>query len=96
MSAASLAGATLAAWLCATAQGHGAKRWTGVDDGVVVPIARAGGRAPWRPLLPGDQGDLGLFAFLCAGLVAGGVLGYALRAFLEPGQAAPRGGTDDR
>ncbi len=53
--------------------------WNGVDERIIEPFARAGGRVPWRPLVPVDQGDLLLFVFLLAGICGGFVLGYYWR-----------------
>ena len=61
-------------------------RWPGIDESVVARLARAAGRAPAPPFL-GIEGDLLLFAFLCAGLCGGFTLGYCYRAlFAEAGK----------
>ena len=62
-----------------------AEAWPGVDDQVVRPFAEAAGRTPHEPLLP-LEGDLLLFAFLCAGIVGGFVLGYFYRQLLVEGR----------
>ena len=58
--------------------------WPGVDEAVIGGfVARAGLPEP-PPLFAWLQGDVLLFAFLCAGLAAGFVLGYCARlAFFE-------------
>lgn len=50
--------------------------WTGVDKSVVEKIAKEHGRAAKPPLVNTDQGDLLLFVFLVAGVVAGFGAGY--------------------
>lgn len=52
--------------------------WPGIDQSVVERFARAAGRTASPPLF-GLEGDLLLFAFLCAGLLGGFVLGYFFR-----------------
>lgn len=56
-------------------------RWPGVDESVVGKFARDAGRAASPPLF-GIEGDLLLFAFLCAGLLAGFLLGYCFRTLI--------------
>lgn len=56
-------------------------RWPGIDESVVEKFAREAGRAPAPPFF-GLEGDLLLFAFLCAGVVCGFLLGYFFRALL--------------
>ena len=69
--------------LLATATG-----WPGVDEHVVLPFAEAAGRTPQPSLIP-IEGDVLLFAFLCAGLVGGFFLGYLYRAlFVETREQA--------
>lgn len=59
--------------------------WPGVDEHVVLPFAESAGRSPHPPVIP-LEGDALLFAFLCAGLVGGFLLGYLYRAlFVEAG-----------
>ena len=53
-------------------------RWPGVDESVVEKFAREAGRTASPPLF-GIEGDLLLFAFLCAGLLGGFLLGYCFR-----------------
>jgi cobalt/nickel transport system permease protein len=60
------------------------ERWQGVDETVVGKIAREAGRPPKAPLLPTDQGDLQLFAFLLAGALGGFVAGYSFRGLFPP------------
>jgi hypothetical protein len=52
--------------------------WPGVDESVIEKVAAEAGRAP-RPLLFEMEGDLGLFLFLCAGIVGGSIFGYCFR-----------------
>lgn len=64
--------------------------WPGVDEAVIGSIAERAGRPESEPLLAWVQGDLLLFMFLCAGLIAGFVLGYFARiAFVEQRERAP-------
>jgi hypothetical protein len=60
------------------------ERWQGVDETVVGKVAREAGRPPRPPLLPTDQGDLQLFAFLLAGALGGFLAGYTFRALFSP------------
>lgn len=63
--------------------------WPGVDEAVIGSIAEQAGRPEGEPLLAWVQGDLLLFMFLCAGLIAGFVLGYFARiAFVEQREPA--------
>ena len=74
-----------------SASGGPAAEWAGVDDSVIGRFVAEAGRPPPRPLFAWLQGDLLLFAFLWAGLVAGFVLGYWGRAlFGEAERRAPR------
>lgn len=57
--------------------------WTGVDETVVEKIAEEHGRKAKKPLINTDQGDLLLFVFLIAGVVAGFVAGYYWRALVR-------------
>jgi hypothetical protein len=50
--------------------------WPGVDESVIGRVAEAAGRGPAAFALDWVQGDLLLFAFLCAGLLAGGLIGF--------------------
>jgi cobalt/nickel transport system permease protein len=61
-------------------------RWQGVDESVVEKVARQAGRPPQPPLLPTDQGDLQLFAFLLAGAIGGFIAGYTFRGLFPPSQ----------
>lgn len=54
-------------------------KWDGVDKTIVERFAKGAGRAPWKPLINTDQGDLLLFVFLVAGIAGGFVLGYYYR-----------------
>jgi hypothetical protein len=49
--------------------------WLGVDEAVVGRIVEQAGRAP-EPLVDWVRGDVLLFAFLVAGLLAGFTLGW--------------------
>jgi len=65
--------------------------WPGVDEAVIGSIAERAGRPESEPLLSWVQGDLLLFMFLCAGLIAGFVLGYCARiAFVEQREPASK------
>ena len=55
------------------------REWKGVDEAVVERIAREHGHEARRPLLDPGEGDLLLFAFLCAGAVGGFAAGYSWR-----------------
>jgi hypothetical protein len=58
--------------------------WPGVDDAVIGRFVREAGHRPPEPLIEWVRGDLLLFAFLCAGLFAGFLLGFFGRAlFVE-------------
>lgn len=63
--------------------------WQGLDEAVVERFAAEAGRHPRGPLIPTDQGDLLIFVFLVAGLVAGFVIGYNWRLVFVDGAAAP-------
>jgi hypothetical protein len=59
--------------------------WPGVDEVVVGRVAEAAGRPEPAFAITWIHGDLLLFTFLCAGLIAGGLLGFFGRAaFYEP------------
>lgn len=61
-----------------------ASAWPGVDEAVIGHFAEAAGRPEPAFALDWVQGDLLLFAFLCAGLLAGGLIGFFARAlFVE-------------
>ncbi len=57
--------------------------WTGVDEAVVEKIAREHGREARKPLIDPGEGDLLLFAFLVAGVVAGFAGGYYWRMLVS-------------
>ncbi|HTP66411.1 MAG TPA: cobalt ABC transporter permease [Geobacteraceae bacterium] len=59
------------------------RQWQGVDEAVVEKIAREHGREARRPLLDPGEGDLLLFAFLCAGAVGGFTAGYSWRKLVS-------------
>jgi hypothetical protein len=56
--------------------------WTGVDEAVVEKIAREHGREAKPPLI-NTEGDLLLFVFLVAGVVAGFAGGYYWRMLVS-------------
>jgi hypothetical protein len=62
--------------------GHASSgQWPGVDEAVIGRfVEESGHRSP--PLLDWVRGDVLLFAFLVAGLLAGFVLGFFARAAL--------------
>jgi hypothetical protein len=65
--------------------------WPGVDDAVIGRFVREAGQPPPQPLIEWIRGDLLLFAFLCAGLFAGFMLGFFGRAlFVERHDSAAR------
>ncbi|TWJ17985.1 cobalt/nickel transport protein [Geobacter argillaceus] len=57
--------------------------WTGVDEAVVEKIAREHGREARKPLIDPGEGDLLLFVFLVAGVVAGFAGGYYWRMLVS-------------
>ena len=59
------------------------RSWTGVDEAVVEKIAREHGREARPPLINTDQGDMLLFVFLVAGVVAGFAGGYYWRMLVS-------------
>jgi hypothetical protein len=80
-----LVASAVCAWLWLLPRREAAAAWPGVDDAVIGEFARAAGRGEAGFSLDWVQGDLLLFAFLSAGLLAGGVLGYVARMlFVEP------------
>lgn len=60
-----------------------AAKWNGVDKNVVEKIAEDHGRAPWKPFINTDQGDLLLFVFLLAGAAGGFVAGYNYKKLFD-------------
>ena len=70
-------------------------RWPGVDEAVVGRFAQEAGRSSTSPIIDWVHGDTLLFAFLCAGLVAGFVLGFFGRA-LFTGEVAAQSEADRR
>ena len=65
--------------------------WDGVDEAVVRRVAEDAGRHDTGPLFAGLEGDLLLFAFLWAGLIAGFTLGYFSRVLFVERAGAPAG-----
>lgn len=65
--------------------------WDGVDEAVVRRVAEDAGRHETGPLFAGLEGDLLLFAFLWAGLLAGFALGYFSRVLFVERADAPAG-----
>lgn len=73
-----------------------ATAWPGVDEAVIGHFAEQAGRAEPAFSITWIEGDLLLFAFLWAGLLAGGVIGFyarilfverRARAYVEPADA---------
>lgn len=77
-------------WLWLVRDLDPASEWPGVDESVIGQIVRGAGGEHARPLLAWVQGDLLLFMFLCAGLLAGFVLGYCARVAFVEQREAPR------
>jgi hypothetical protein len=63
--------------------------WPGVDDAVIGRFVREAGHPAPEPLIAWVRGDLLLFAFLCAGLLAGFMLGFFGRALFVERRATP-------
>ncbi len=57
--------------------------WKGIDEAVVEKIASEQGREARKPLIDPGEGDLLLFAFLCAGAVGGFAAGYYWRKLVS-------------
>lgn len=88
---AGLGAGVLLIWLRVFASGHPQQEWPGVDEAVVGRFAEERGRAAGAPVLAGLEGDALLFAFVCAGALAGFVLGYFARVvFVEQAESLPR------
>ncbi|HKQ68463.1 MAG TPA: hypothetical protein VJT73_03950 [Polyangiaceae bacterium] len=65
------------------------QEWPGVDDAVIGRVVAEAGRPPPEPLIAWVRGDLLLFSFLLAGLIAGFCLGFWGRAlFVEQASGA--------
>ncbi|WP_441289270.1 hypothetical protein ACSRUE_00300 [Sorangium sp. KYC3313] len=77
-------------WLAAC----GNASWDGVDEAVVRRVAEDAGRHDTGPLFAGLEGDLLLFAFLWAGLLAGFAVGYFSRVLFVERAGAPAGRAD--
>jgi ABC-type cobalt transport system substrate-binding protein len=79
------------AWLWLVRGLAASSEWPGVDESVIGSIAERAGRPETEPLVSWVQGDLLLFMFLCAGLIAGFVIGYFARiAFVEQREPASK------
>ena len=61
-----------------------AEAWKGVDETVVEKLAAQTGHPARPPYINTDQGDLLLFLFLVAGVVAGFIAGYTFRGLFPP------------
>lgn len=59
------------------------RQWQGVDEAVVEKIASKHGREASKPLIDLGEGDILLFAFLCAGAVGGFAAGYWWRMLVS-------------
>jgi hypothetical protein len=57
--------------------------WEGVDKTVVEKLAAQAGHPARPPYINTDQGDLLLFLFLVAGVVAGFIAGYTFRGLFS-------------
>jgi cobalt/nickel transport protein len=57
----------------------GPRPWPGVDEAVVKKIAKEHGHEAKKPFVDLGEGDILLFAFLCAGVVGGFAAGYYWR-----------------
>jgi cobalt/nickel transport protein len=69
------------------------REWKGVDEAVVEKIAAEHGREAKKPLIDLGEGDILLFAFLCAGAVGGFAAGYWWRMLV--GERAAKGGREN-
>lgn len=69
---------------------HDADAWPGVDESVVARFANEAGRSTAHPVIDWVRGDALLFAFLCAGLAAGFLLGFFGRALFVDGSSGGR------
>jgi hypothetical protein len=76
------------AWLILI-RGHASSgRWPGMDEAVIGRFVNPSGSSS-APLFDWLQGDMLLFAFLVAGLLAGFVLGFFARSTLGREERAP-------
>lgn len=50
-------------------------RYKGLDEVVIEQAAHSAGKPPWRPILPVDQGDTGLFVWGVGGFLCGLAVG---------------------
>lgn len=80
--------AVCAAWTFLVGGHASTGEWPGVDEAVIGRfVDESGSRS--SPLFDWVRGDLLLFAFLMAGLLAGFVLGFFARSALGREQGAP-------
>jgi hypothetical protein len=85
-----VAAAAISGWLFLIRNHHASGEWAGVDDTVIGHFVEASGRPSGPALIDWVHGDLLLFAFLCAGLLAGFVIGFYARAAFAEQPGAPR------
>jgi hypothetical protein len=67
-------------WMLLLSRSESRGDWPGVDEAVIGRVAEAAGRPEPTFAITWIHGDLLLFTFLCAGLLAGGLLGFFGRA----------------
>jgi hypothetical protein len=89
---ASLVAATSGGWLWLMRSREAVHEWPGVDETVIGHFAEAAGRPEPAFALDWVRGDLLLFAFLCAGLLAGGLIGFFARAVFVEQRESKHGG----
>jgi hypothetical protein len=76
----SLIAAAGGSWALLLQHAQSRSDWPGVDEAVVGHVAEAAGRPEPTFAITWIHGDLLLFTFLCAGLLAGGLIGFFARA----------------
>jgi hypothetical protein len=67
-------------WAAVWAMARKAGGWVGLDAGVMEATATGAGRPSWRPFINTNVGDLLLFVFLGGAMLAGGMIGWFVRA----------------